>query len=39
MEVERAVASALAGQVRYTIEAGTLRLHADAAGLTLRAAP
>jgi heat shock protein HslJ len=26
MEVERAVASALTGQVRYTIEAGTLRL-------------
>ncbi len=39
MEVERAVVSALTGQVRYTIEAGTLRLDAGAGGLTLRAAP
>ena len=39
MEVERVVAAVLAGEVRYEIEAGTLRLDAAAAGLTLRAAP
>ncbi len=39
MEVERVVSAVLSGQVRYAIEAGTLRLDAGAAGLTLRAGP
>ena len=39
MEVERAVSAVLTGEVRYATEAGTLRLDAGAAGLTLRAAP
>ena len=39
MQVERAVTAALSGEVRYTIEAGTLTLDAGAAGLTLRATP
>ncbi len=39
MQVERAVTAVLSGEVRYTIEAGTLTLDAGAAGLTLRAAP
>ncbi len=39
MEVERLVSEVLSGDVRYTIEAGTLTLDAGAAGLTLRAAP
>ncbi len=39
MEVERLVAQVLSGDVRYTIEAGTLTLDAGAVGLTLRAAP
>jgi heat shock protein HslJ len=39
MEVERLVSDVLSGDVRYSIEAGSLRLDADAAGLTLRAAP
>lgn len=39
MEVERAVAAVLSGQVRYAIDAGTLTLEAGAAGLMLRAAP
>lgn len=38
-EVERAVSAVLSGQVRYTIEAGTLTLDAGANGLVLRAAP
>jgi heat shock protein HslJ len=39
MEVERLVSGVLSGDVRYTIEAGTLTLAAGPAGLTLRAAP
>jgi heat shock protein HslJ len=39
MEVERLVSGVLSGDVRYTIEAGTLTLDAGAAGLMLRAAP
>jgi heat shock protein HslJ len=39
MEVERLVAQVLSGDVRSTIEAGTLTLDAGAVGLTLRAAP
>jgi heat shock protein HslJ len=36
MEVERAVKAVLTGEVRYTVEAGTLTLDAGAFGLTLR---
>ena len=39
MEVERLVSEVLSGDVRYTIEAGTLTLDAGATGLTLHAAP
>ncbi|MFH0750353.1 MAG: META domain-containing protein [Chloroflexota bacterium] len=39
MEVERTVSAVLSGQVRYAIEAGTLRLDVGDAGLRLRAAP
>jgi heat shock protein HslJ len=39
MEVERLVSGVLSGDVRYTIEAGTLTLDAGAAGLMLRADP
>jgi heat shock protein HslJ len=39
MEVERIVSAVLTGEVRYAIEAGTLRLDAGTVGLVLRAAP
>lgn len=39
MDVERIVSAVLSGEVRYAIEAGTLRLDAATVGLTLRAAP
>jgi heat shock protein HslJ len=39
MDVERAVSAVLSGEVRYVIEARTLRLDAGPAGLILRAAP
>ncbi|HSW41696.1 MAG TPA: META domain-containing protein [Patescibacteria group bacterium] len=39
MEVERTVLAVLAGEVRYTIEAGGLLLDAGPVGLMLRAAP
>ena len=39
MEVERIVSAVLSGEVRYAIEASTLRLDAATVGLTLRAGP